>query len=265
MSQPITWQPHLRSRPGRRMRLTERHLAVLAANIQVPTMKDHTHGSRPNDYYADTTAELINALPPNGDIWLFACGSLIWNKRFTHVEERPGLVRGWHRDFCLGPDTHFRGNPGAPGYMLSLDRGGQCKGMVYRLPRENLAANIEGLLRKEPPFPPRWLTAVTPQGAVRAFAFTHPGKNIDYVGNLAEDVLADALAKAVGTVGSMAQYVYLTVQHLEQLGLCDDKLWRMQEMIAERIEGAFPEYRQFSYEEGGLSVVDHNRRRRMSA
>jgi glutathione-specific gamma-glutamylcyclotransferase len=242
MPKHTTWQPNLASRPSRQMRLTYRHLVALAANIDVPTTTQHQHnGSRPDGYYADTAADLIGAVPPNGDMWLFACGSLIWNKRFTHVEERPGLVRGWHRDFCLGPDTHFRGNPRAPGYMLSLDRGGQCKGMVYRLPREGLFANIEGLLRKEPPFPPRWLTVVTPQGAVRAFAFTHPGKSIDYTGDLPENIVADALAKAVGTIGSMAQYVYLTVKHLEQLGLCDDKLWRMQEMIAERIERAFPE------------------------
>jgi cation transport protein ChaC len=247
------------------MRLTDKHLAVLAANNEVPTAQDHAHGSRPDSYYADTTAELINAVPPNGEMWLFACGSLIWNKRFTHVEERPGLVRGWHRDFCLGPDTHFRGNITAPGYMLSLDRGGQCKGMVYRLPREGLTANIEGLLREEPPFPPRWLSVVTPRGMVRAFAFTHPGKSIEYAGNLSEDIIADALAKAVGTVGSMAQYVYLTVQHLEQLGLCDDKLWRMQEMVAERIERAFPEHKPFSIEGGGPSAVDRARTRPMSA
>lgn len=151
-----------------------------------------------------------------------------------------GVVRGWHRDFCLGPDTRYRGNPGAPGYTLSLDRGGQCKGMVYRLPRQGLAANVEGLLRKEPPFPPRWLTVDTSFGVVRAFSFTHPGKGIGYAGHLTDEVVADALGRAVGMIGSMAQYVYLTARDLEQLGLCDDRMWRMQEMIAERIELAFP-------------------------
>jgi glutathione-specific gamma-glutamylcyclotransferase len=112
--------------------------------------------------------------------------------------------------------------------------------MVYRLPRQGLAANVEGLLRTEPPFTPRWLTVVAPLGVVRAFSFTHPGKGIGYAGHLADEVLADALARAVGIIGSMAQYVYLTAKHLEQLGLCDDRMWRMQEMIAERIEQDFP-------------------------
>jgi cation transport protein ChaC len=225
----------------RKMRLTEAHVALLPGKIDDPgPMKFEGELPRPDNYYAATTQALIDAVPSDGEMWLFAIGSLIWNKRFTFDKERPGVARGWHRDFCLGPDTRFRGNPQAPGYTLSLDRGGQCKGMVYRLPREGLAANIEGLLRKEPPFPPRWLTVVTDQGPVRAFAFTHPGKGIAYAGHLKDEAVADALARSVGMLGSMAEYVYLTTKHLEQLGLCDDRMWRMQEMVAERIERAFP-------------------------
>ena len=229
------------ARSIRKMRLTEAHLALLPAKIDDPgpAPLDACH-ALPDEYYSHTVAALIDTVPPGGDMWLFACGSLIWNKRFIFEEERAGVARGWHRDFCLGPDTRFRGNPEAPGYMFSLDRGGQCKGMVYRFPCEGLAANVEGLLRKEPPFPPRWLTVTTSRGTVRAFAFTHPGRGTDYAGHLDDEVIADALSRAVGMIGSMAQYVYLTALHLEQLGLCDNRLWRMQEMIAERIELAFP-------------------------
>jgi cation transport protein ChaC len=222
------------------MRLTEAHLALLPAKIDDASPELPNGGGPPDSYYSATTECLIEAVAPHEEMWVFAFGSLIWNKRFTFDKERPGVVHGWHRDFCLGPDTRFRGNPSAPGYMLSLDRGGQCKGMAYRLPREGLATNIEGLLRKEPPFPPRWLTVTTAQGPVRAFSFTHPGKGPRYAGHLADETVADALARAVGTIGSMAHYVYMTARHLEQLGLCDDRMWRMQEMVAERIELAFP-------------------------
>jgi cation transport protein ChaC len=230
------------ARGKRSMRLTEAHVAMLPEKIDDPgPMPDEQRRPPPDDaYYARTTKAVIDAAPPSGDVWVFAVGSLIWNKRFTFDEERPGIARGWHRDFCLGPDTRYRGNPEAPGYMLSLDRGGQCKGIIYHFPKEGLAANIEGLLRKEPPFPPRWLTVITAKGPVRAFAFTHPGRTIGYAGHLKDEAIADALALAVGKMGSMAHYVYSTVQQLEPLGLCDDRLWRMQEMVAERIERANP-------------------------
>ena len=74
---------------------------------------------------------------------------------------------------------------------------------------------------------------------MRAFSFTHPGRGTDYAGHLPDEAVADALARAVGTIGSMAEYIYLTALHLERLGLCDDRMWRMQKMVAERIELAF--------------------------
>lgn len=230
------------ARGPRRMRLTEAHVALLPERIDDPGPMPTEAAGPPSDaYYAGTSKALLDAVPPGERVWLFAFGSLIWNKRFTFDEERTGIARGWHRDFCLGPDTRYRGNPDAPAYMLSLDHGGQCKGMVYRFPREGLEANIDGLIRKEPPFPPRWLTVITPEGPVRAFSFTHPGSADRYTGHLGDEAVADALARAVGRLGSMAQYVRSTVQHLEELGLCDDRLWRMQELVAERIERAHPE------------------------
>ena len=40
----------------------------------------------------------------------------------------------------------------------------------------------------------------------------------------------------MGYVGSMAEYLLNTVEHLEANGIHDGKLWRMQEMVAERLE-----------------------------
>jgi cation transport protein ChaC len=42
----------------------------------------------------------------------------------------------------------------------------------------------------------------------------------------------------VGNLGSKAEYLYNTVEHLERLGIRDRLLWRLQEMVADRIEAA---------------------------
>jgi cation transport regulator ChaC len=68
----------------------------------------------------------------------------------SYLERRPALARGWHRDFCIGPDTRYAGNPSNPGYMLGLDRVGQCRGVSYRLDRKDLAESLEPLLETEP-------------------------------------------------------------------------------------------------------------------
>lgn len=44
------------------------------------------------------------------------------------------------------------------------------------------------------------------------------------------------LATACGFRGSMAEYLYSTVNHLEELGIHDRHLWRLQELVADRIE-----------------------------
>ena len=59
-----------------------------------------------------------------------------------------------------------------------------------------------------------------------------------YVAGLGDDAVADVLAIAVGFRGSMAEYLMSTVEHLEALGIHDRYLWRLQDMVAERIEAA---------------------------
>ena len=135
----------------------------------------------------------------------------------------------------------FGATPERPDTCFPLIEGGNAKAWSIGSRARVSPPMSRASCAKNPPFPPRWLTAETPSGLVRAFSFTHPGKDRGYAGHLADETVADALARAVGMVGSMAQYVYLTAQHLEQLGLCDDRMWRMQEMIAERIELAFPD------------------------
>ena len=189
----------------------------------------------PDAYYRATVQAVTARVPEDGQLWVFAFGSILWKRRFAVVEERAAQVRGWHRKFCLGPDTRYRGNPGAPGVMLSLDRGGQCRGMVLRMASEGRDAALEDLLRHEPPVPPAWVRAQTPQGEVRAIAFVTRKDFAGYCGALCEAEVADRLASAVGMLGSMAAYLCNTVTHLETMGIKDSYLWRMQALVAERL------------------------------
>jgi glutathione-specific gamma-glutamylcyclotransferase len=194
---------------------------------------------------AEQTATIAEVLAqgPSDEVWIFAYGSLIWNTAFDSVEKRTGVVRGWHRSFCLGWDRWFRGHPERPGLMLSLDRGGQVKGIAYRLPphaiEENMARLFQRELRFRPsPHGPRWVNVATAAGPLRAITFVIDRNGGRYVGGLSDEQVADALATASGHRGSMAEYLHNTVLHLEEVGLRDRHLWLLQEMVAERIEKA---------------------------
>jgi cation transport protein ChaC len=228
------------------MRLTERHVALLKREIPDPGLQ-LIEGFRPatDEDYAEAVTQML-ATQPAGGFWLFGYGSLIWRPETAFIERREGVARGWHRRFCLGWDYRYRGNRQAPGLMLALDRGGQCRGMLYRLPEAGLEAELQKLIRREQSmvpsaFPWRWIEVMTTDGPVRALTFAMNRKSARYIAGLADAELADILATAYGFRGSMAEYLFSTVSMLESLGIHDRYLWRLQEMVAERIDAAHPE------------------------
>lgn len=205
-----------------------------------------TRSDRPTDAdYADAVAQVRAQGPATGEVWIFAYGSLIWNPEFAFDAECLGTVLGWHRSFCLGWVRIYRGTPERPGIMLALDRGGSCRGVVFRLPGQAIDENLTRILRREMPIrrdtlPCRWLTVRTADGPIRALAFPIDRSSPAYLPGLDEAVVVEALATAAGERGSMAEYLCSTVQHLEDRGIHDRYLWRLQHLVADRIVALYP-------------------------
>lgn len=195
---------------------------------------------------ADLAAEvdrILAAAPTPEEFWVFASGSLIWNPAYQFVEQRTGVASGWHRSFTLGWDYRFRGSRDTPGLMMSIDRGGQCRGVVHRLPPETLADQLDTLIHREmsmvpTAFPGRWIRVRTPEGPVWALTFPMNRKSTRYIGGLSPEATADVLATACGFRGSMAEYLRATVEQLERLGIHDSYLWKLQALVADRIDAA---------------------------
>lgn len=189
-------------------------------------------------YYAETAAAVLSALGPDEPLWVFAIGSLIWNPRFEDVERQNAVVKGWRRSFCLGPDTRYRGSPRFPGRMLTMVKSdtAQCPGIAIRMQCADRLAGLEALLRKEPPYPPTWVTAETNAGPLPAIAFTLDRNMPGFLPDAPDEEVADILATAVGHIGSMADYLLNTVTELEAAGVFDPYIWRLQDMVAARLE-----------------------------
>ena len=100
----------------------------------------------------DTGALLAQARQQWGgtaDLWVFGYASLIWRPEFDAAEHRPALVHGWHRAFKMRSRVN-RGTPDRPGLVYALVSGGMCRGMVYRIPRRNVHAELDQLWRVRP-------------------------------------------------------------------------------------------------------------------
>ncbi|MFE1601858.1 gamma-glutamylcyclotransferase [Methylobacterium sp. ID0610] len=195
-------------------------------------------GAMPLLAEAETDALLDAALaakPGAPDaLWLFAYGALMWRPNFAFTERRPATVRGWHRRFCLW-QWRFRGTRETPGVMLALDRGGQCRGLAYRLAGPEPRAALRAVWHREmrgQGYAARWLPALTPKGPVTALAFVANRAGGRYAGRLTEGEVAARIAAACGHIGPNAEYLLNTAAACAALGLRDRHLERLQIQVA---------------------------------
>ena len=198
----------------------------------VPFMSDDERRAQIDD--------MLARAPAPGRVWVFAFGSLIWNPAFHHVERRVARVHGWHRQFCLWVKAG-RGTPEQPGLMLSLESGGSCAGVVYRLAPGTERTELDVLWRREMftmSYRPVWVVARTPQGPVPAIAFAANRAHERYAPDLDEETVAHHLATCAGPMGRGCDYLYDTVAHLRELGIRDAALEALEAKVRARASAA---------------------------
>lgn len=163
--------------------------------------------------------------------WVFGYGSLMWNPGFAFAERRTGFLRGYHRSFCLY-SHRYRGTPDKPGLVLGLDRGGCCRGIVYRVTDRNANEARDYLWEremnptgeKESSYHPRRVQVFTDKGAVDAVAFVVRRDHPQYAGKLPQERLLQCVMQGEGGRGTCFDYLANTVRHLDELGLTDGPL-----------------------------------------
>ena len=226
---------------SRPLSLTPAHIARIHRIVEDTGPSPGVQQQTDTDY-AEWVERIASSHPePSRPTQLFAYGSLIWKPEIEYMPERTGVARGWHRAFCLR-QHRFRGTPDQPGLMMALDRGGQCRGVLYELPLENLEHQLDRLFRREFTVKPinnvpRWITVQTASGPVKALGFVMNRSSPYYAGSLPPDEVARTLAVACGHWGSGAEYLLNTVTQLEARGIRDSGLWRLQQLVARQIDG----------------------------
>ena len=106
------------------------------------------------------------------------------------------------------------------------DHSGQIRTLLYREIGSHEA--LEGV---------RWIDVHTTDGLLRALTFYAEPSLLDFhSSNRSLTEVAHALARACGHWGSGAEYLFNTLYHLESLGIYDDNLWELQDLVAQEIE-----------------------------
>lgn len=185
-------------------------------------------------------AQTLQRRPHDGDVWVFAYGSLMWNPISAFDSRRIATLHGWHRSFCIRLIAG-RGTPEQPGRMLSLEAGGSTQGVALRLSSDTLGEELRILWIREMvtgAYRPTWAPVTLDDGTqVSAIAFVAEPDGLQYEADARAASIAPLMAVATGLFGSNAEYVFQLQRALSACGLRDPYI---DELAAEltRLRGA---------------------------
>jgi cation transport protein ChaC len=171
-----------------------------------------------------------------GDLWVFGYGSLMWRPGFEFHERRHALAMGAHRALCVYSFVH-RGTPEKPGLVLGLDRGGNCRGIAYRVAADRRAETIDYLRAREQVtmvYRECW-RSIWPDGdpalRVQALCYMVDRGHEQYAGRLALAQQLHFVRQGHGRSGVNRDYVLETVKEIERQGVRDHDLHRLADML----------------------------------
>ena len=185
-------------------------------------------------------ASLRNALEPwepGTPFWIFAYGSLMWNPKFTFDACHVATIRGYHRSFRLWSRIN-RGTPENPGLVLTLERGGSCRGLVYRIAPDLVQEQMNLIWKREmnyDSYRPRWLNCAVGGETLKALCFTVNRRCSGYTGEIPEEVMVEAIASASGRYGPAYDYLYKTTETLNRHGIRDTRVEHLANLVKARL------------------------------
>jgi cation transport protein ChaC len=171
----------------------------------------------------------LNLEPAAEDLWVFAYGSLMWRPGFDFAERVPARLVGAHRALCVYSFVH-RGTPERPGLVLGLDRGGNCRGIAYRVAAARRKDTIAYLRAREQvtmvyreAWRSVWLEN-SPERRVSALCYVVDRGHPQYAGRLTLEQQVHHVRQGHGQSGPNRDYVIETVKALEALGYRETEL-----------------------------------------
>ena len=172
------------------------------------------------------------------DFWVFAYGSLMWRPGFDFLERRSARLIGAHRSLCVYSFVH-RGTPEKPGLVFGLDRGGNCRGIAYRVAGKKrddtiayLRAREQATLVYRETWRAVWLDD-NPQQSVPALCYMVDRGHRQYAGRLPLERQLHHVRQGHGRSGNNREYVLDAVKEIAAQGYRDADL----HMLAERLKG----------------------------
>ena len=208
---------------------------------RVATMARERDGSEATVASEDQLLQSRRDLVPDNadcqDLWVFGYGSLISNPIIAHNHCLTARIHGYHRRFCLWTKIG-RGTPEFPGLVLSLDYGGSCVGVAYRLEPKTAIAELDLLWRREMltlAYNARWLHLHTPEGVKRGLGFVANPESPAYAPPMPLEDTVNTVAEAIGFNGRCYDYLFDTLAGIKEYGIHDAAMERLANAVSQRL------------------------------
>jgi len=222
--------------------LTEDHVARATRAVEkVLTLSKYTPATEAD---FDRMTDRVLSGRPEGPLKIFAYGSLIWKPTFEATGRRVARAQGWDREFSMIM-RGFRGTPDAPGLMMTMMSGGQCRGVSFEIDERQAEDTVRALVERELPYVEtgndyRWINLTTNEGRERVLVFWAGPSGEGIARGLPPTEAAHMIARACGWIGSNAEYLRNTILSLEEHDIHDARLWQLQRLVAAEIDRIFP-------------------------
>lgn len=163
----------------------------------------------------------------DGDLWIFAYGSLMWDPAIDFCELRKARVEAYARKCCLVDTLGGRGTPQQPGIMVALADGAHCDGLAFRISGETLDRDTRRIWNREmlaPAYHPTKVPAQTDFGGIEAVAFVaDPGAAMIQL-DLPRADQVHYIATGTGFLGSSLDGIRSMAAHFSELGTRNSEL-----------------------------------------
>jgi len=182
---------------------------------------------------------------PDGRVWVFGYGSLVWRAEFPFEETRPATVDGFARRFWQGSTDH-RGVPGAPGRVVTLVReaGARCFGLAYALAPEHAPAVLDQLDHRERGGYERLDVELEllelDDARQRGLVYIATPENSNWLGPAAPAAIARQVRSAAGPSGANLDYVRRLAAFLRAHGADDPHVFEIEALAAALVDSDPP-------------------------
>jgi cation transport protein ChaC len=166
----------------------------------------------------------------DGDLWVFAYGSLIWDPALEFSEVRRAFAPHHRRRFILEDIYGGRGTRERPGLMAALDDddGGEgCHGLCFRIAGDRVETETEILFRREvlgPGYIPAFIPVEMADQSAHALTFLADHASDMINANLSRETQVRYLATGTGFLGTSHAYLLNVVEHLREMDIADPDL-----------------------------------------